>query len=146
MLLQEATTTGQLQQQQQMLLKLSTSRKDETKPSGIFAGVGFNKSGSVLRRRIEEGHPNQAFTLFAQIGMAEDLTKIEYTLCNDIKAELQALKESVRAIPFTDLKNKVAEATTNLEERMCGLEDRNNELKELILHRTAQHFTLILLC
>ena len=25
---------------------------------------------------------------------------------------------------------------------MCGLEDRYNELKEIILHRTAQHFTI----
>ena len=58
----------------------STSKKDESKPSGIFAGVGFNKTGSVLKRRIEEGHPNQAFTLFAPIGMAEDLTK-HSTLC-----------------------------------------------------------------
>ena len=96
----------------------------------------------MLRRRIEEGHPNQAFTLFAPLGMAEDLTKIQFTLCNEIKTELQAVKESVAAIPFTDLKNKVTEATTNLEERMCGLEDRYNELKEIILHRTAQHFTI----
>ena len=93
----------------------------------------------MLRRRIEEGYPNQAFTLFAPIGMAEDLTKIEYTLCNVIKTELQALKESVTAILFTDLKNKVKKATTNLEERVCGLEDRYNELKEIILHRTTLH-------
>ena len=96
----------------------------------------------MLRRRIKEGHPNQVLTLFAPIGMAKDLTKIQYTLCNDIKAELQALKDSVIAIPCTDLKNKVPEATTNLEEGMCGLEDRYNELKEIILHRTAQHFTI----
>ena len=74
--------------------------------------------------------------------MAEDLTKIQFTLCNEIKTELQAVKESVAAIPFTELKNKVTEATTNLEERMCGLEDRYNELKEIILHRTTQHFTI----
>ena len=35
----------------------SASKNDETKP-GILAGVGFNKSGSVLRTRIEEGHSN----------------------------------------------------------------------------------------
>ena len=96
----------------------------------------------MLRRRIEEGHPNQALTLFAPLGMAEDFTKIQFTLCNEIKAELQAVKESVAAIPFTALKNKVVEATSNLEERMCGLEDRYNELKEIILHRTTQHFNI----
>ena len=80
----------------------------------------------MLRKRIEEDHPNQAFTLFAPLGMAEDLTKIQFTLCKEIKTELQAVKESVAAIPFTELKNKVTEATTNLEERMCSLEDRYN--------------------
>ena len=99
-------------------------------------------SSSVLRRRIEKGHPNQALTLFAPLGMAEDLTKIQFTLCNEIKAELQTVKESVAAIPFTALKNKITEATKNLGERMCGLEDKYNELKETILHRTAQHFTI----
>ena len=94
----------QLQLEQQMLLKLLHQRKMRTKPGNILAGVGFNKSASVLRRRIEEGHSNQAFTSFAPIGMAEDLTKIQYTLCNEIKTELQAVKESVTAIPFTDLK------------------------------------------
>ena len=81
-------------------------------------------------------------SLFAPLGMAEDLTKIQFTLCNEIKTELKTVNESVAAIPFTDLKNKVTEATTNLEERMCGLEDRYNELKEIILHGTAQHFTI----
>ena len=74
--------------------------------------------------------------------MAEDLTKIHFTLCSEIKTELQAVKDSVAAILFTDMKNKVAEATTNLEEGMCSLEDRYNELKEIILYRTTQHFTI----
>ena len=74
--------------------------------------------------------------------MAEDLTKIQFTLCNEIKAELKAVKESVAAIPFSDLKKKIVETTTNLEERMCGLENKYNELKEIILHRTTQHFKL----
>ena len=74
--------------------------------------------------------------------MAEDLTKIQFTLCNEIKTELQAGKESVAAIPFLELKKKVTEATIKLEKRMCGLEDRYNELQEIILHGTAQHFTI----
>ena len=75
----------------------------------------YNKSASVLRKRIEEGHPNQAVTLLAPIGMAEDLTKIQFTLCNEIKAELTTVKEVVTAIPFSDLKQKVVEATSNLD-------------------------------
>ena len=74
--------------------------------------------------------------------MAEDLTRIQFTLYNEIKTELQAVKESVTTIPFPELKKKVSEATTNLEERMFGLEDKYNELKEIILHRTAQHFII----
>ena len=107
----------------------STSKIGESMPSNIFADMEFNKSRSVLRRRIEEGHPNRVFTLFVPIGLAEDLTKIQFTLCNEIKSELKAVKESVTAIPFPELKKKVNEATTNLEERMCGLDDKYNELK-----------------
>ena len=73
----------------------------------------------MLKRRIEEGDPNQAITLFAPIGMAEDLTKIQLTLCNEIKAELKVVKEAVSAIPFAGLKQTFVEATTSLEERMC---------------------------
>ena len=53
---------------------------------------GYNKSASMLRKRIEGGQSNQALTLFAPLGMAEDLTKIHFTLCNEIKAELKAVK------------------------------------------------------
>ena len=91
----------------------------------------------MLRERIEGGQSNQALTLFAPLGMAEDLT-----VCNEIKAELKVVKESVTAIPFSDLKKKIVETTTCLEERMCGLEDKYNEMKEIILHRTIQYFNL----
>ena len=95
--------------------EVSTSKTDNNKPGNTFDGIEHSKPPSVLSKRIEEGKQNQAFTLFAPLGMSEDLVKIQFTLCNDIKAELQALKESVTAIPFTDLKNKATEATTNLE-------------------------------
>ena len=36
---------------------------------------GYNKSASVLKKRIESGQSNQALTLFEPLGMAEDLTK-----------------------------------------------------------------------
>ena len=75
-----------------------------------------------MRQRIEEGHPNQAFTLFAPLSMAENLTKIHFTLCNEIKAELQAVQKSVAAIPFDAMKNEIAEATNIMEERMNTLE------------------------
>ena len=100
----------------------STSQgKSRRKMARSYTDPGYNKSASVLRKRIEGGQSNQALTLFAPLGMAEDLTKIQFTLCNEIKAELQAVKESVAAIPFSNLKKKIVETTTKLEERMCGL-------------------------
>ena len=120
----------------------STSQNDKSKPASTSEEPGYNKSSSVLRRRIEEGHPNQALTLFAPLGMAEDLTKIQFTLCNEIKAELQAVHKAVAAISFEAMKNEIAEASNVMEERMSSLEDKYSELKEIILHRTAQHFTI----
>ena len=40
----------------------------------------YNTSGSVMRKRVEQGLPNQALTLFAPVGMAEDLTKVQLIL------------------------------------------------------------------
>ena len=40
------------------------------------------------------------------------------------------------------MKNEIAEASNIMEERMSSLEDKYNELKEIILQRTAQHFTI----
>ena len=57
----------------------------------------YNSSGKTMRRRIEQGLPNQAITLFAPIGMAEDLTKVQLILCKEIKTEIQ----EVIAFPHT---------------------------------------------
>ena len=49
----------------------------------------YNTSGKTMRRTIEQGLPNQAITLFVPIGMAEDLTKFQLILCNEIKTEIK---------------------------------------------------------
>lgn len=38
------------------------------------------------------------------------------------------------------MQKEVTEATTNLEQKMNNLEDKYNQLKELIIHRTTQKF------
>ena len=76
------------------------------KAASSYGDPGYNKSASVLKKRIEE-QSNQALTLFALLGMAVDLTKIQFTLYNEIKAELQAVKESVATIPFYDIQKKL---------------------------------------
>ena len=44
--------------------------------------------------------------------MAADLTKIQFTLCNEIKAKLKAVKElQLLPFPFTDLEQKVVVST-----------------------------------
>ena len=50
-----------------------------------------------MRRRIEQGLPNQA------IAMAEDLTKVQLILCNEIKTEIQEAKNIITAFNITDL-------------------------------------------
>lgn len=64
---------------------------------------GYSTSGTELRRRVEQGQPNQTLTLFMPVSMAEDLAKVQFILCNDIKAELKPVKESIAAIPFHEL-------------------------------------------
>lgn len=104
--------------------------------------TGYNTSGTVIKKRGEEGQANQALTLFAPVSMAEDLTKVQLILCNDIKAGLTALKDSIVDLPFSDLYKKISETASSLEKRMTGLEESYKELKDIIQKRTTQHFSL----
>ena len=63
----------------------------------------FNTSGTTMKKRIEDGKPTQAVTLFAPVGIAEDLSRTQYLLCGDIKEELKAMKQSIAEIPFQEL-------------------------------------------
>ena len=60
----------------------------------------YNTSGKTMIRRIEQGLPNQAITLFVPIGMAEDLTKVQLILCKEIKTEIQEVKNIITSFPF----------------------------------------------
>ena len=93
----------------------------------------YNTSGSLKSKRVEQGLPNQALTLFAPVGMAEDLTKVQLILCNEVKSEIKAVKDTITAIFFEEIQKSITESTIVLEERMTTLEDQYYELKELIL-------------
>ena len=83
------TTTAEPTEQEASVSETSTSQGDSRrKTASSYADPGYNKSALVLRKRIEGGQSKQALTLFALLGMTEDLTKIQFTLCNEIKAEL----------------------------------------------------------
>ena len=102
----------------------------------------FNTSGTTMKKRIEDGKPTQAVTLFAPVGVAEDLSKTQYLLCGEIKEELKALKQSIAEIPFQELSKQVQDLSKNLEIRMCSLELTYKTLKDIILQRTKQQSQL----
>ena len=58
---------------------------------------------------------NQAVTLFAPVGVAEDLSKTQHFLCGEIKQELKLLKESITAIPFQEITEQIQQLASNLE-------------------------------
>ena len=102
----------------------------------------FNTSGTTMKKRIEDGKPTQAVTLFALVGVAEDLSRTQYLLCGEIKEELKLLKQSIAEIPFQELSKQVQDLTKNLEIRMCSLELTYKTLKDIILQRTKQQSQL----
>ena len=87
-------------------------------------------------KRIEDGKPNRAVTLFALVGVAEDLSKTQYLLCGEIKQELKLLKQSITAIPFQELTKQIEELAK------CALELIYKNMKDLILQRTRQQSQL----
>ena len=59
-----------------------------------------------MKNEVEQSLPNQAKTLFAPVGIAEDLARIQLILCEEIKTEIQTVKKSIAAIPFDDVQEK----------------------------------------
>ena len=100
----------------------------------------FNTSGRVMRRRVEQGLPSPAITLFAPIAMAEDLTKVQLILCKEIKSEIQEVKNLITSIPHSKILQNFTELATMLDERMTNLEDQYDELKQTMKQRSIQSY------
>ena len=92
----------------------------------------INTSGKTIRRRIEQGLPSQAITLFAPIGMADDLTKVQLILCKEIKTEIQEVKNLITAILHEEIQRNFSELAVLLDERMSNPEEQYNELKKMV--------------
>ena len=116
----------------------SLSGNPTTRPVTPF----FNTSRTTMKNRIEDGKPAQAITLFALVGVAEDLSKTQYLLCGEMKEELKLLKQSIAEIPFQELTKQIQGLAKNLEVRMCALELTYKTLKDPIIQRTKQQSQL----
>ena len=57
------------------------------------AAWNSNTSGSMMKNKDGQNLPNQAKTLFAPVGMAEDLAKIQLILCKEIKTDFPSSEE-----------------------------------------------------
>ena len=119
---------------------VSTSQAENRNPIGRSEDPGYNKTPAGEMNNIRQGQPNHAYTLFASLSMAEDLTKIILTLSKEVKAELQTMEKIIATLPIAEMKKMIAETTKNMEDRMKGLEDIYSELKQIILDRSTQHF------
>ena len=95
----------------------------------------------MVKNKVEQSLPNQAKTLFAPVGIAENLINIQLILCEEIKTDIQAVKESITDIPFDDVQRKITETTTQLEERMTRLEEQYSKLKDILKQRSRQNYT-----
>ena len=117
----------------------TTTTGDKT-AEGPLPPENFNTSGRVMRRRVEQGLPCPAITLFAPIGMAEDLTKVQLILCKEIKSEIQEVKSLITSIPHDKIMQNFTELATLLDERMTNLEDQYDELKMVVKQRSIQSY------
>ena len=104
------------------------------------ATENYNTSGIMMKNKVEQGLPNQAMSLFAPIGMAEDLAKIQLILCNEIKTEIQAVKNIITTFPFEEMQRNFPEIATILDERMTNLEEQYSELKDIVKQRITQNY------
>ena len=125
----------------------SNPRETTTTTTGVKTADGtrplpenFNTSGRIMRRKVEQGLPSPVITLFAPIGMAEDMTKVQMILCREIKTEIQEMKNLITAIPHDKILQNFSELATMLDERMTNLEDQYDELKQAVKQRSIQSY------
>ena len=116
----------------------ATTTTTTTKTTPLPENV--NTSGKTMRRRLEQGLPNQTITLFAPIGLAEDLIKVQLILCKEIKTEIQEVKNLLSAIPHEEIQRNFSELAMLLDERMTNLEDQYEELKKMVKQGTTQSY------
>ena len=116
----------------------TTTAKTTKIPTSLPENI--NTSGKTMRRRIEQGLPSQAITLFAPIGMAEDLTKVQLILCKEIKTEIQEVKNLLTEIPHEKIQNNFSELAILLDERLSNLEEQYGELKMLVKQGSSQSY------
>ena len=100
----------------------------------------YNTSGRVMRRRVEQGLPTPAITLFAPIGMAEDLSSIILVLCKELKSDIKEVKNLVTSLPNEKILQTLTELATLVDERMTNLEDQYDELKRAVNQRSIQPY------
>ena len=93
-----------------------------------------------MKNKVKQSLPNQVKTLFAPVGIAEHLARIQLILCEEINTEIQAVKKTFAAIPFDDVQRKITEATTQLEERMTRLEEQCSKMKDILKQKTIQNY------
>ena len=117
----------------------TTTTGDKT-TEGPLLPENFNTSGRVMRRRVEQGLPCPPITLFAPIGMAEDLTKVQLILCKEIKSEIQEVKSLITSIPHDKIMQNFTELATLLDEKMTNLEDQYDGLKMVVKQRSIQSY------
>ena len=74
----------------------STTPSNPTEGSTSHAECTVNKTSDfMMMNKVEQSLPNQAKTLFAPVGIAEALAKIQLILCEEIKTEIQVVKETI---------------------------------------------------
>ena len=122
--------------------EVTTTTTTTTKIADIPTSLpeNINTSGKTMRRRIEQGLPSQAITLFAPIGMAEDLTKVQLILCKEIKTEIQEVKNLITTIPHEEIQRNFSNLAILLDERMTNLEDQYEELKKMVKQNSTQNY------
>ena len=119
---------------------MTTSSAGDTTSTIPTNPENFNTSGRVMRGRVEQGLPTPAITLFAPIGMAEDMSTIILLQCKELKSGIKEVKDLVTSLPNEKILQALTELTVLLDERMTNLEDQYGELTKAVKQRSIQPY------
>ena len=141
---QQANKPGEVTQTSAAMVRpactMTTSSAGDTTSTIPTNPENFNTSGRVMRGRVEQGLPTPAITLFAPIGMAEDMSTIILLLCKELKSGIKEVKDLVTSLPNEKILQALTELTVLLDERMTNLEDQYEELTKAVKQRSIQPY------
>ena len=121
------------------LTTTTTTTKVDDIPTSLLENT--NTSGKTMRRRIEQGLPNQGNYPICTNWDGRRFDQSATDLMERDQTEIQEVKKLITAIPHEEIQRNFSNLAILLDERMTNLEDQYEELKKMVKQNSTQNYS-----